>query len=156
MRWLLFDINNGCIFWSVVLIFISLEFFFSAYIKEAVKIKLWNIPLLLFLHTFMHQSQRRKPKVQRGHNHLNDLSKWTMEWLHRTNRWHICCHHGSLGSHTSLKRKKRKMSPLTHFTEEVGQFYRSPHPSLSISCLGEGVTHTLTPVSSQGSCRGFC
>lgn len=76
--------------------------------------------------------------VQRGHNHLNHLSKWTMEWLHQTNRCHICGHRGSLGSHTSVKRKKRKMSPLTHFTEEAGQFYRSPRPSLSISCLGEG------------------
>lgn len=37
-----------------------------------------------------------------------------------------------------MKRKTRKMTPLTHFTEKAGEVYRS---SLNISCLDEG-SHT--------------
>lgn len=106
--------------------------------------KLWNNPLLFF--TLSYIKVIEGSLVRKGHNHLNDLSEWTMVWLHRTNQCHICCHHCSLGSHTSMKGKKRKMSPLTHFTEKAGQVYRSPHPSLSISCLGEAGSRTLWPV----------
>lgn len=111
---------------------------FSFLPKKPSKIKRWNVPLLFF--TLSYIKVRPWSPVRRGHNYLNDLSKWTMAWLHRTNWCHISCHRGSLGSHTPSRRRKRKMSPLTHFTKKktARQFYGSPHPSLSISCLGDG------------------
>lgn len=101
--------------------------------KETVKRKQRAILRLLFTLSYIKVIDGRV--VWRGHNQLNDLSKWTMVWLHPVNPCHFGCHHSSLGSHTSMK--TRKMSPLTHFTEKAARVYRSPHPSLNTSCLGE-------------------
>lgn len=84
--------------------------------------------------------------VQRGHSHLNDLSKWTMVWLHRTKWCHICCHRLSLGSHTSMKRKKRKMCPLAHFTEKSRPGLQKSSSFFKHILFGWGGSRTLWPL----------
>lgn len=115
---------------------------FSTSEKEVVK----RVKYRRFVfHTFIHQSHKRRPMVRRGHNHLNDLSNWTMVWHHRTSRCHICCHRRSPGSHTSTKRKKRKMGPLTRFYRKSGPGLQKSSSFSKHILFGWGRSSTLWP-----------
>lgn len=107
-------------------------------------------------HTFIHQSQKRKPRPKRS----------------QPSKWFIKVNNGMTSSNQLMPRSLSSPQPwFPHLgvekekkNESFDTFYRKRGPVLQKSSSffkhilfgWGGVMHTLTPVSAQGSCQGFC